>query len=377
MSDTLRIAVAGGGTGGHVYPGLAVVERLQERIETRAVFIGARGGVEEGILARAGRDYRLLPGYGLRRATFARKAAAPFVLTAAVVRAARILSAFRPDVVLGTGGYASAAVVVASLIFRIPRVLQEQNSIPGLVNRRLARHADLVLLGYEGSRPWLPAGTRSLVVGNPLRRMPAPTRAAAAEFFRLNAARPTVLVVGGSRGAHSLNLAGADAAAKLAARGIQFVILSGGADRADVERRVSGVAERVRVLEYLDEMHFAYALADVAVARAGASSVFELALFGVPAVFVPYPFAADAHQEHNAEPLVRAGGALTVRDAELTGERLAGEIDSLLSALERRRAMAEAMRAWSTPDAADRAADAILEVAKKKECAVTPERLAA
>jgi UDP-N-acetylglucosamine--N-acetylmuramyl-(pentapeptide) pyrophosphoryl-undecaprenol N-acetylglucosamine transferase len=378
MTDTLRIAVAGGGTGGHVYPGLAVVERLQERIETRALFIGARGGVEEGILARAGREYRLLPGYGLRRATFARKAAAPFVLTAAVVRAAQILSEFRPDVVLGTGGYASAAVVVASLVFRIPRVLQEQNSVPGLVNRRLARHADLVLLGYEASRAWLPAGTRSLVVGNPLRRMPMPARTEAADFFRLDAARPVVLIVGGSRGAHSLNLAGADAAARLAAsQGVQFVILSGAADRVEVERRVSDVAERVRVLDYLDEMHFAYALSDLAVARSGASSVFELALFGVPSVFVPYPFAADAHQERNAEPLVRAGGALVVRDAELTGERLAHEIGSLLAAPERRRAMAEAMRAWSAPEAADRAADAILGVAKKKEWAITTERLAA
>jgi UDP-N-acetylglucosamine--N-acetylmuramyl-(pentapeptide) pyrophosphoryl-undecaprenol N-acetylglucosamine transferase len=334
--------------------------------------------VEEGILARAGREYQLLPGYGLRRATLARKAAAPLVLAAAVVRAARILSAFRPDVVLGTGGYASAAVVVAALVSRTPRVLQEQNSVPGLVNRRLARYADLVLLGYEESRAWLPAGTHALVVGNPLRRMPTASRAAAADFFRLDAARPTVLVVGGSRGAHSLNLAGADAAARLvASQGIQFVILSGAADRAEVERRVAGVAERVRVLDYLDEMHFAYALADVAVARSGASSVFELALFGVPSVFVPYPFAADAHQERNAEPLVRAGGAVVVRDAEVGGERLAHEIGSLLAAPERRRAMADAMRAWSAPDAAERAADAILAVAKKKECAVTRERLAA
>jgi UDP-N-acetylglucosamine--N-acetylmuramyl-(pentapeptide) pyrophosphoryl-undecaprenol N-acetylglucosamine transferase len=262
------------------------------------------------------------------------------------------------------------------LIFRIPRVLQEQNSVPGLVNWRLARHADLVLWDTKGRALGCPRG-RERWWSATVAPHAGPSRTAA-EFLRLDAARPTVLVVGGSRGAHSLNLAGADAAARLAAeRGIQFVILSGGADRAEVERRVSGVAARVRVLEYLDEMHFAYGLADVAVARAGASSVFELALFGVPAVFVPYPFAADAHQEHNAEPLVRAGGALIVRDAELTGERLAAAIDSLLAAPERRRAMAEAMRAWSTPDAADRAADAILEVAKKKECAVTTERLAA
>jgi UDP-N-acetylglucosamine--N-acetylmuramyl-(pentapeptide) pyrophosphoryl-undecaprenol N-acetylglucosamine transferase len=372
MSDALRIVVAGGGTGGHVYPGLAVVERLEERVETSALFVGVQGGVEEKIFARAGRAHALLPGYGLRRASFARKAAAPFVLAAGVARAARVLSEFRADVVLGTGGYASAAVVVAALARRTPRVLQEQNSVPGLVNRTLARHADLVLLAFAESRAWLRADARTLVVGNPLRRMASPTRAEAAAFFGLDPVRPTVLVVGGSRGAHSLNVAGADAAVHIAsARGAQFVVLAGAADRAEVERRTAPAAQLVRVLDYLDEMHFAYALADVAVARAGASSVFELALFGVPAVLVPYPYAADAHQEHNAAPLVRAGGAVLVPDADVA-RRLVDELDALLSAPERRRAMAQAMRAWSKPDAAERAADAILALLKKKE-----ERLAA
>lgn len=377
MGDTLRIVVAGGGTGGHVYPGLAVVERLEARVDTRALFIGARGGAEEKILARAGRTYELLPGYGLRRATLARKLGVPLVLGAGVVRAARALSQFHPDVVLGTGGYASAAVVVAALALRIPRVLQEQNSVPGLVNRKLARHASLVLLGYEESRAWLPSGTRALVVGNPLRRMPTPSRAEAAAFFGLDAARPTVLVVGGSRGAHSLNLAGADAAARLSARGVQFVILCGAADRAEVERRTAGVSERVRVREYLDEMHFAYALCDLAVARSGASSVFELALFGVPAVFVPYPYAADDHQQSNAAPLVQTGGAVLVRDADLSGGALAAELESLLASSDRRERMSAAMRAWSRPDAADRAAEAILVLTKKKEHTLTPAKLAA
>jgi UDP-N-acetylglucosamine--N-acetylmuramyl-(pentapeptide) pyrophosphoryl-undecaprenol N-acetylglucosamine transferase len=176
-----------------------------------------------------------------------------------------------------------------------------------------------------------------------------------------------VLVVGGSRGAHSLNLAGADAAARLvASRDLQFVILAGRADGAEVERRVQG-SPRVRVLEYLDPVQFAYSLADVAVARAGASSVFELALFGVPAIFVPYPYAADAHQEGNAAPLVRAGAALSIRDSELDGESLAATLASLIDAPETRAAMSRAMRAWSKPDAAAESARAILEVAKKKD----------
>lgn len=378
MSDTLRIVVAGGGTGGHVYPGIAVVERLETLLETRALFVGARGGVEEKILARAGREFQLLPGYGLRRASAARKLAAPFMLVSGVLRAGRILSAFRPDVVLGTGGYASAAVVVASLAGHTPRVLQEQNSVPGLVNRKLARYAQLMLLGYDESRAWLPASVPSLVVGNPLRRMPSPGRAQAAAFFGLDGARPTVLIVGGSRGAHSLNLAGADTAASLAAsRGVQFIILCGAADRAEVERRTQAVSSQVRVLEYLDEMHFAYAASDVAIARSGASSVFELALFGVPSIFVPYPYAADAHQESNAAPLVKAGAAVMVRDADLSAARLVAELDTTFESVERRRAMSEAMRAWSKPDAAERAAEAIVALVKKKEPGMKGQKLAA
>jgi len=198
-------------------------------------------------------------------------------------------------------------------------------------------------------------------------RLPRSTREEAAAFFGLDASRPVVLVIGGSRGAHSLNMAGADAAVKLARSGdVQFVILAGRADRVEVEKRVGG-SSRVRILDYLDDVHFAYSLADVAVARSGASSVFELALFGVPAIFVPYPFAADAHQESNAAPLVRAGAALSIRDADLGGSVLADTLAALLDDPARRGAMSKAMRAWSKPDAAQQSARAILEVAKKKE----------
>lgn len=367
MNETLRIMVAGGGTGGHVYPGIAIVEALGESVRVESLFVGAQGGVEQGIFERASLAHSLLPGYGLRRASLARKLALPVTLAAGVVRAARLVRAFRPDVVLGTGGYASATVVIASMLARVPRVLEEQNSVPGLVNRRLASWADLVLLGYEESRTWLPENVPVRVVGNPIRRLPRTTREEAAAFFGLDASRPVVLVIGGSRGAHSLNMAGADAAAKLArSRDVQFVILTGRADRKEAERR-AGDSPDVRVLEYLDEVHFAYSLADIAVARSGASSVFELALFGVPAIFVPYPFAADAHQETNAAPLVKAGAAMVIRDADLNGEKLAATLEALLDDATGRSTMTKAMRAWSKPNAAADAARAILDIAKKKE----------
>ncbi len=374
MSETLRIIVAGGGTGGHVYPGIAIVERLQERAQTESLFVGARGGVEEGILSRAGFSHELLPGYGLRQASLARRLMSPAVLAAGVARSLSIIGSFRPDVVLGTGGYASAAIVIAAILSRRPRVLQEQNSVAGLVNRRLARFADLILLAYENSVTSLPRGVPARVVGNPIRRLARATREDAAARFSLDPARRTILVVGGSRGARSLNMAGADAAARIAdSNDVQFVMLVGRSDRHEVERRTAAVSRRVRVLDYLDEMQYAYALADLAVARSGASSVFELAAAGVPAILVPYPWAADAHQEGNAEPLVRSGGARLVPDAGLNGEGLAREIGALLEDARTLSAMSQAMRSWARPDAADHAAEAILDLCKKKE----PVRLAA
>ena len=158
---------------------------------------------------------------------------------------------------------------------------------------------------------------------------------------------------------------------------MQFVILTGRADFAEAQKRAGG-ASRIRILEYLDDVHMAYSLADVAVARSGASSCFELALFGVPAIFVPYPFAADAHQEKNAAPLVKTGAAVVISDAELTGEKLAQTLGVLLDDASLRARMAKAMQDWSKPNAARDSASAILEIAKKKEPgAVTPAQQAA
>lgn len=362
----LRIIIAGGGTGGHVYPGLAMLDALRERCGTvDATFVGARGGAEEHILA--GERLVLLPGRGLRGAPFAARLSAPWWLARAVWRGIAVTRTLRPDVVIGTGGYASAAMVLAAMMLRVPRVLQEQNSVPGLVNRRLARFADLVLLAFAGSQRHLPRGAEWQVVGNPLRPMPRPSRVEAAGRLGLDPGLPTVLLVGGSRGAHALNVAAVDAARRMLAAGdVQFVLLTGRADFDVVSEAMHVEAARVKVIAYLEAMHDAYAAADVAVARAGASSLFELAAFGVPTVFVPYPHAADAHQARNADALVERGAALVVGNAELTGERLASEVGALLKDADRRERMRRALVEWAPTDAAQRAAAAIVAVAKKK-----------
>jgi UDP-N-acetylglucosamine--N-acetylmuramyl-(pentapeptide) pyrophosphoryl-undecaprenol N-acetylglucosamine transferase len=229
----------------------------------------------------------------------------------------------------------------------------------------LARFADLVLLSYESSRGWIPAGANVAVVGNPLREMPVVDRAEAAEYFGLDAGAPTVVVVGGSRGASSLNAAGTSAASTLASRGVQFLLLTGEHDYARTREALSALANRVKVMPYLENMHMAYAIADVAVARAGSSTVFELAARGVPTIFVPYPFAADDHQARNVAPLVERDAAAVVADAELDDARLTRELAALLDDGPRRRRMREALVGWSRPGAARDAAERIVEAVKK------------
>ncbi|MCH7549286.1 MAG: undecaprenyldiphospho-muramoylpentapeptide beta-N-acetylglucosaminyltransferase, partial [Candidatus Krumholzibacteriota bacterium] len=331
ISGQLRVIVAGGGTGGHLYPGMAVGEALAALPGgVEILYVGAKGGMEETILSSG--EYRavFLPGYGLRGSSVAAWIKAPFVLAVAVARALGVVRSFRPDVVIGTGGYASVAVVVAAMLLRVPRILQEQNSVPGLVNRRLARFADVVLLSYAESKSWMRSARRTVVIGNPLRAMERIERSEAARRLGLDAARKTVLVIGGSRGARSVNTAAAQAARTICQRGdTQILMLTGSLDYERVREDMQEMEECVHVLAYLDDVATAYSLADVAVARAGASSVFELANFGVPTIFVPYPHAADQHQQRNVRELEQRNAAVVVADADLTGERLRDEIEAL------------------------------------------------
>ncbi len=370
---SLRVIFAGGGTGGHVFPAVAMAQALRRRGDVEVTFVGARGGLEERIL---GGDERvvLLPGSGVRGAGAWGRLRALARLAVAVLSGVRRIRRERPDVVVGTGGYASAAMAVAAVITRTPLVLQEQNSVPGLVNRRLARFADRVLVAFDAACEALGRTARVEVVGNPLRPARELSREAAAREIGVDPARPVVVVVGGSRGARRLNDAAAGAAECLRrCCNAQTVIVTGRDDAERVRARVANV-EGVRVLPWCDAMDAVFAAADVAVARAGASVVFELARAGVPTVFVPYPHAADDHQRRNAEPFAAAGGARVVADDELTPETLVEVVCELVEHPAERRAMAEAMRAAARPDAADRAAEAILDVVKKNGAARAARR---
>ena len=366
----MRVLIAGGGTGGHVYPGIALHRALEKiHSDLEVLFIGARGGVEKGILERLDLPCLFLPGRGLRGKSIGARLVSPFVFKWAVIQASRVILRFKPDIVIGTGGYASVSAVAAAALLGKTRVLLEQNSVPGLANRTLSRIASLTLLSYDGSEQYLPPGARYVVTGNPLRFDPTPSRFDRSRILRslgLSEDRPVVLLFGGSRGAQSINRAGVTAAGRLAGEGkAQFLFLTGERDFDWIQSEIGTGLTGVTLLPFYEEMDKLYAVADLAVARSGASSVTELAAFGVPAVFVPYPYAADDHQLKNARPLQEINAAVILEDSVLDGDSLTGVIRALLNDPGRRRQMTDRMRSWSRPDAADRAAGLIMDLVKK------------
>ena len=360
--------IAGGGTGGHVYPGIAMynaLKRASERVDV--LFVGAKAGVEDRIFADLGLPHVLLPGRGIRGTGIFNKLGSPFVLLVGILRGIGEVLAFDPDVVVGTGGYASVAVVAASALCRRRRVIQEQNSVPGMANRFLSRFADLVLLSYEESKAFIDRRAPAFVVGNPIRVVARNDRRSGLEFFGFDPARPTVLICGGSRGARTINQAARTAIPSIVERqNAQFVFLAGESDFEAIKGELGRFGPSVRVFPFLQEMHHAYSVADIAVSRAGASAVFELAAFGVPTVFVPYPFAADDHQKKNVAHLSDIGAAVVVENGALDAGRLSAVVESLLGDKETREKMSREMKAWAKPDADDRAAEKIIELVSKR-----------
>jgi UDP-N-acetylglucosamine--N-acetylmuramyl-(pentapeptide) pyrophosphoryl-undecaprenol N-acetylglucosamine transferase len=346
--------IAGGGTGGHLFPGLAVAEEARRQDPTGAVlFVGSARGIEARVVPATGLALELLPVAPLRGRGARDRAAALAALVRSVVRARALVRRFAPDAVIGLGGYASAPAVIAARLARRPIVLLEQNAAPGMTTRLLARIADRVCVSFPETVDALPAG-KAVLTGNPVRWRPAPD-AGAARGGR------TILVFGGSAGAHRLNEAGPEMAAALGdLPGLRIVHQSGADDAAAVRAAYRRRGVDAEVHAFITDMDRAYAAADLVVCRAGATTLAELAALGKPAVLVPYPYAADDHQRANAASRVGAGAARMVLDAEASGTRLAAEVRALLADGAALAEMGRRMRSLGRPEAAAR----VLEVVR-------------
>lgn len=349
--------MAAGGTGGHVFPALAVARELQRRGH-QILFIGIPRGLESRVVPAAGFPVEFIEIGGLKRVPWTRRLRTLAQLPAGVLRAARILGRTGAAAVFSMGGYAAGPVALAAWLRRIPLVILEPNAVPGFTNRWMGRVAARVLLHFPEAASYFPPG-RSEVSGVPVRE----------EFFRLPPKPPgapfQVLVTGGSQGSRTLNQAARQSWPLFRSAGfpIRMVLQTGPAAYEELARDFAASGFPGRVVAFLDDMPAAFQESDLVVCRAGAGAVAELAAAGKPAVLVPFPYAADQHQLRNAEALVRAGAACMVPDAEMTGERLYREVRQLAEQPERLQRMSAAVRRFARPHAARRAAEILEEVA--------------
>jgi UDP-N-acetylglucosamine--N-acetylmuramyl-(pentapeptide) pyrophosphoryl-undecaprenol N-acetylglucosamine transferase len=356
--------IAGGGTGGHLYPGIAVARELLSRVpQAHISFAGTAAGIEARVLPREGFALDVIRSAGLKGKSAGALVRGFSTLPASAWDAWRLISRRSPDLVIGVGGYSSGPVVLLAALRGIPTLLMEQNATPGITNRLLGRVARAVAVTYESSRAWF--GRKAFVSGNPVRPefLRADRNDAAGEPEGIDRA-PEVLIFGGSQGAHAINVAMVEAAPGLAAGAPRVAIThqTGERDLAMVREGYRRAGLEARVEPFLYAMDREMRRAAVVVCRAGATTLAELPAVGRAAILVPLPTAADDHQRRNAEAFVAAGAAEMIAQRDLDGPGLAARILALAGDVERRRRMEAASRRLARPDAARVIADRALEL---------------
>ena len=371
MSGAL-VVIAGGGTAGHVFPGLALGRALRDRGHS-VRFVGTEGGLEARLVPAGGFEFHAVPARPLVRRLSIDAARAPFVALGAIRRCRPLVHG--AGTVVGMGGYVSVSAVLAARRDGVPVVLHEQNATPGLANRALARLSRAVALSFGDARRAFGRGVRVELTGNPVREEilrvvdDRDTLAKEArEVLELEEDRKTVLIFGGSQGALHIDRTAVGACRILSGRSdLQIVLITGPAHEDSVRPGLPSARGGllVRLIGYLGRMELAYACADLAVSRSGATTVAELTVCGLPALLIPYPYATGRHQEANARAVQRAGGASVLLDDQLSADALASRIESLVDHDERLRAMAERSKAFGRPDATARLADLVEEVSAK------------
>jgi len=341
----MRAIVAGGGTGGHVIPALAIAQELRSRYHAHVVFVGTARGIEARLVPAAGFELHLIEVGGLNRVDFATRLKTLLDLPRAVMASAKLIREFRPDVMIGVGGYASGPAMLAAAMMNTPTVAFEPNVVPGFANRMVAPMVRAAAVHFEKTCHYF---RNCHVTGVPVRR----------EFFDVAArpkdARPTLLVFGGSQGASAINRVVLESLSRLmeVVPSIYVIHQTGERDYPDAQVAYLQARLAAEVSPFIDDMPGAFARADLVLCRSGASTVAEIAAAGKPAIFVPLPTAADDHQRHNAATLAAGGAARLLPQAELTAERLVTEVASLLCDRAGLARMSEAARGFAHPEAA-------------------------
>ena len=362
MKDNPKIVISGGGTGGHIFPAIAIADALKRRFpKADILFIGAKGRMEMDRVPKAGYPIEGLWISGMTKDI--RSLTLPLKLTHSINHAIAVLKRFKPDVVIGVGGFASGPTLMGANYLRIPTVIQEQNSYPGKTNRNVGRKAKAICVAYDHMEQWFPANKIHLT-GNPLRAnitANAPREEAAA-YFNLDPTKPVVLLVGGSQGALGINKGISAQLNAFCNSNMQLIWQTGKhyLEQAQKEVETLGLQATVKPTVFIDRMDLAYSLADVVISRAGAISISELSLVHKPVIFVPLPTAAEDHQTKNAQRLVDAEAALMVRN-DKTETELIPTLLKLLEEPETQEKMKANIGQFARPNAADDIVNVIVD----------------
>lgn len=377
-----RFLLAGGGTGGHIYPALSIGRELLARFsDAEILFVGGRRGLESDLVPKAGFEFQAITVSGFERKLSLDTLATAGRAVAGLFQSMAIVRKFRPNVAVGTGGYASGPAMLAAAMLGVPVIVHEQNVVPGATNRLLSRWAQTVAISWEESRKYLARPERSVLTGNPIRpEIMTAERAESAALFGLDPRRPTVLAFGGSQGARRINTALIGALPSLAAQHNAQFMLATGSDKFEesmdlasrsglpVSIASDGIGRSdggdIIIMPYIYNMPQALACADLAICRAGAITIAELAARGVPALLIPHPHVPDNVQEKNARAMEARGAARVILDAELGPTVLESEIGLLLSSGQVLRGMAQVARSAGRPDATRKVADCVIRAAQ-------------
>ena len=370
MRPETRIIISGGGTGGHIFPALAIAEGLRKIDSSiKILFVGAKGRMEMEKIPAAGYEIVGLNISGFNRSLSWSNLSFPFKVVTSLFNALSIVKKFKPNAAVGVGGYASGPLLWAASKSGVPTVIQEQNSYPGITNKLLASKAHLICTGYDGMERYFPA-SKIMVTGNPVRNEMVDINGKKEEaltFFGLEKGKPIVLVVGGSQGALAINKAVLQGLATLRDSGVQLIWQTG---TRFLPEALDGIKSAgysdARAFDFIKRMDYAYAACDLVISRAGASTVSELCVVGKPAIMVPLPTAAEDHQTHNCMSLVKKGAAILVKNSDASN-MLVAEAVKTINNQELLHSLGENMLKLAVTDAAQRIASEVYAIALRHQ----------
>jgi len=365
----MRVIIAGGGTGGHLFPGLAIAEELKRRNGmTEIIFVGTEHGIEARVVPKEGYPIKFLRAEGMMGIPLHRRIPAMAKMILSFLDSYKIIKLVRPDILIGVGGYASGAIMLIAACMSIPTVILEQNCIPGFTNKVLGKFVNAICITYQESMPFFPK-EKTFLTGNPVRmHILKGSRESGYRFFSLEENLFTVFVFGGSSGARSINTAVIDSLRSLndLRDNIQFLHQTGSGDYEHVSNAYRDLGFRGMVTPFIYQMGEAYAVSDIVISRAGATTLAEMTALGKPAILIPYPYATGHHQELNAMKLLDMGAAKMILDSELSGESLAHSIRELYENEAMRTEMQKHSRILGRPEASEKVVDIAMSLVKDK-----------